>query len=94
MGFEERIERIEIQLAEMQGAVAVLLAMEGSTCIGRDKPEKLVELRERIVSTLLASNLRAEAVDGAEAAVASFLVSIKLAQDAAGAAGLSQRREA
>jgi len=64
----------------MQGIVAVLLAMESARCIDHCRPAQLVELRERIVSTLLASQLRAEAVEGAEAAVETFLGAIRLAR--------------
>jgi hypothetical protein len=86
----QRLEVLERQLAETQGAVAILLAMAAASCVvGRCRPETLIELRERVVSALLASPLRTEAVDGAEAAVATFLRSISLAKAtrAAAAAG-------
>lgn len=80
MDDQQRIDSLERQCAEMQGIVAVLLAMESARCINQCRPAQLVELRERIVSTLLASQLRAEAVDGAETAVEAFLGAIRLAR--------------
>lgn len=74
-----RIEALERQLAEMQGVAAVLLAINAASCIGRYRPDDLVELRERVVSSLLATPLGPEAIDGAESAVATFLRAIRLA---------------
>ncbi len=82
----QMIELIGRQLAEVQGAVAILLAMQAASCVNRCSPAELVELRERVVSALLASPLRAEAVDGAEAAVDTFLGTIEIVR-AARAAG-------
>lgn len=78
MDTQQRIDLLERQLAEMQGMVAVLLAMESARCIDECRPMQLVELRERVVSVLLASPLREDAVAGAEAAVEVFLGAIRL----------------
>lgn len=79
MSAEQRIALLENHLAEMQGVVAVLLAVQSAMCIDRFRPESLLELKERIVSSLLSSSLPSGAIGGAESAVAAFLGAIKLA---------------
>lgn len=82
MNLDQRLDLIERRQAEMQGAVCFLLALEGANCAGRYKPGALIELKERVVSNLLGSSLRGDAVEGSEAALAVVLGTLALVDSA------------